>query len=190
VLWIVPIYCGSRAGLLLPLAELLSRVFDHQVEQHPPAFDPEGAFDPQRGQYSSRKLLASLLESTPERAERVLGVTSVDLFIPVLTFVFGEAQLDGRAAVVSTCRLENAFYGLPERPGLLLERLGKEAIHELGHTYELLHCSDVDCVMSSSTQIDGIDLKSDRFCVECTEALRGKRPGAVRPRRGPTRSRP
>lgn len=178
MLWIVPIYCGTRAGLLPTLAEKLGHVFGLEVEQHPPAFDPEEAFDVQRGQYSSRKLLASLLESTPDRAERILGVTGVDLFIPVLTFVFGEAQLDGRAAVVSTCRLENTFYGLPERRGLLLERLSKEAIHELGHTYELIHCPDFDCVMSSSTQIDGIDLKSERFCADCTQTLRAKRPGS------------
>jgi hypothetical protein len=64
----------------------------------------------------------------------VLGIAGVDLFIPILTYVFGEAQLAGRAAVVSTYRLDNALYGLPANHRLLLDRLAKEAIHELGHT--------------------------------------------------------
>ena len=173
-LHLVPIYCGSRAFLLPPLAEKLSAVFGLRIEQHPPDFDPEAAFDPSRGQYNSRILLAQLLKGNDRDGRRILGVTSVDLFIPVLTYVFGEAQLDGPAAVVSAYRLDNEIYGLPPDPGLLLERLCKEAIHELGHTYNLLHCHQYGCVMGSVARVDGVDLKSDRFCLSCLQALRGR----------------
>jgi archaemetzincin len=171
VLRIIPIYCGPLAPLLQPLAERLTQVFGLRVEQHPPGFDPELAFDTSRGQYNSRILLARLLRDSPQDAARVLGVTAVDLFIPVLTFVFGEAQLKGRAATVSTYRLSNELYGLPADPKLLFERLCKEAIHELGHTYNLMHCHQSGCVMLSSTYVEEIDLKSDQFCPSCREML-------------------
>lgn len=174
VLRLVPIFCGGREGLLSPLAGRLTEVFGLAVERHPPAFDPETAYDASRGQYNSRLLLARLLEDAPPEAARVLGVAGVDLFIPVLTYVFGEAQLDGRAAVVSLYRLDNALYGLPPDPGLLYERLVKEAVHELGHTYDLLHCQRNRCVMASSTYVENIDLKSERFCDRCLGALRRK----------------
>jgi archaemetzincin len=172
VLHLVPIFCGTARELLGPLAAELAEVFGARIEQHPPAFDPELAFDASRGQYNSRVLLAKLLEQQTQAGDRVLGVAGVDLFIPVLTYVFGEAQLDGPAAVVSTYRLDNQIYGLPADPERLLQRLCKEAIHELGHTYNLLHCHRHPCVMTSSTYVDGIDQKSGRFCDACRQRLR------------------
>ncbi len=167
---LVPIYCGERSGLIDPLACELTETFRVEVEVRPPAFDPEVAFDSSRGQYNSRILLGQLLKQS--RGGRVLGVTNVDLFIPVLTYVFGEAQLDGPAAVVSSHRLDDRLYGLPENRHLLFERLIKEAIHELGHTYGLIHCPDGRCVMASSTYVEEIDLKSERFCDRCLEKVR------------------
>ena len=156
----------------------LASIFRLRVEQHPPSFDPELAFDPARGQYNSRILLAQLLNQQPDQTTRILGVAGVDLFIPVLTYVFGEAQLDGRAAVVSTYRLDNQIYGLPPDRDLLFQRLCKEAIHELGHTYNLVHCHTHPCVMLSSPYVEGIDVKSERFCEDCLGLLRqaGPRP--------------
>jgi archaemetzincin len=172
VLHLVPIFSGGSSELLEPLAERLTEVFGLRVEQHPPCFDPETAFEPARSQYNSRVLLAELVEKHSPEATRVLGVAGVDLFIPVLTYVFGEAQLNGRAAIVSTFRLDHQIYGLPPNRNEFFERLCKESIHELGHTYNLVHCHHHPCVMMSSTYVDGIDLKSDRFCDECEAALR------------------
>jgi archaemetzincin len=92
----------------------------------------------------------------------VLGVTDVDLCMPVLTFVFGEAQLGGRAAVVSTARLEDG--GAAKAAA----RLAKECVHELGHTFGLLHCHTADCVMSRSGSVRAVDLKSARLCAACS----------------------
>lgn len=172
VLHVVPFYCGTATDLIDGLEERLARVFGVRVEHHPPSFEPEVAYDASRGQYNSRILLAQLLRQAPADDSRVLGVTALDLFIPVLTYVFGEAQVNGKAAVVSSHRLDNALYGLPASHELLFERLCKEAIHELGHTYNLVHCHNAECVMTSSMQIDGVDLKSDRFCSRCKAALR------------------
>jgi archaemetzincin len=172
VLQLVPIYCGTSGDLLELLAAELSRMFELQVEQHPPAFDPELAFDASRGQYNSRILLAQLLHHNARPANRVLGVTAVDLFIPVLTYVFGEAQLDGTAAVVSTHRLGTEAYGLEPDEVLSKDRLVKEAVHELGHTFGLVHCPDAGCVMHASTYVEEIDLKSATFCPACVRSVR------------------
>jgi len=95
----------------------------------------------------------------------------LDLFIPILTFVFGEAQLDGPAAVVSASRLCPTFYGLPPDHELLYQRLAKEAIHELAHTFGLVHCQNQTCVLSSSSYAENIDLKEGRFCMRCRAQL-------------------
>ncbi len=167
MLYIVPILPGPSRDFLAPLATKLAEVFGLQTALGLHSFDPELAFDSSRGQYNSRILLAQLLQDKPQDATRILGVAGVDLFIPVLTHVFGEAQLDGPAAVVSTYRLDNQIYGLPPNRDLLFKRLAKEAIHELGHTYRLIHCRTQRCVMVSSTYVEDIDLKSDRFCAGC-----------------------
>jgi Peptidase family M54 len=89
----------------------------------------------------------------------------------ILTFLFGEAQLGGKAAVVSLHRLRDEFYGLPPNILALRERLLKEAVHELGHTLSLPHCEDYQCVMSASHGIALVDLKSSRFCRACRDAV-------------------
>lgn len=159
---------------LLALSEALSYSF--QIETKIVLFniDPEFAYDTSRSQYNSTEILAGLLKNHPEDALKMLGVTDIDLFIPVLTFVFGEAQLDGTAAVVSTRRLRNQFYGLPKDGGLLMERLEKEAIHEVAHTFGLVHCPDHTCVLNSSTYVENIDLKGKALCMTCRKILARK----------------
>ncbi len=170
-LTLVPIYFSSRSTLLKSLAESLERTFQLAVRIRPPWFDPELSFDSSRGQYNSTHILTQLLDEPSGDEARILAVTSVDLFIPVLTFVFGEAQLDGRAAVVSIQRLRSEAYGLPANEPLLRERLEKEAVHELGHTFGLLHCIKPKCVMNSSTYVEQIDTKSPHFCAACLELV-------------------
>lgn len=172
VVHLVPICLPSQPPLLDHVGEQISRAFATTVTVHPHRFDPELAFDGSRGQYNSTELLAQLLEETAASNASVLGIAGVDLFIPILTYVFGEAQLDGRAAVVSTYRLDPTRYGLAANQRLLLDRLAKEAIHELGHTRGLVHCNQAVCVMRSSTYVEDIDLKSAQFCSACNGQIR------------------
>jgi len=136
-----------------------------QVENKP--INIKAVYDPLRNQHNSSYLLAQLIDEPPEDVGRILGVCSFDLFIPILTFVFGEAQLEGIGAVVSTYRLRNEFYGGQSSKQLLMERLLKEATHELGHTFNLYHCHNPGCVMTSSVYVEDIDEKSAMFCREC-----------------------
>jgi archaemetzincin len=114
---------------------------------------------------------SGLAAPAPGGRSRILGVLGEDLFIPILTYVFGEAQLGGRVAVVSYHRLQSERYGLAPDRGLLHERLLKESLHELGHLGGLIHCSDLECVMHISTYVEDIDMKPAAFCSSCRAML-------------------
>jgi archaemetzincin len=101
----------------------------------------------------------------------LLGITEHDLFIQVLTFVFGHAQLGGRAAVVSLARLRQEFYGLEPEHEIFRARARKEALHETGHTFGLVHCAERSCAMSLSTRVQQIDQKQAAFCPACLRQL-------------------
>lgn len=159
---------------LADLAEGLAREFLIPCEILSAISEPSFAFNVTRQQFSSTEILAALARRNTPDTWRVLGVTTLDLYIPILTFVFGEAQLGGTAAVVSLHRLRDEFYGLPPNIPMLRERLLKEAIHELGHTLTLSHCEDYQCVMSASHGIELVDLKSSRFCSLCRDAVPGR----------------
>lgn len=132
-----------------------------------PPLDIAFAYHPERDQHHSSEILARMHDYVRPNTWRMLGVTQFDLFIPILTFVFGEAEVGGKCAVVSYQRLRQEFYGLPPDHPLLGRRLLTEAIHELGHTLELTHCDDYRCVMASSHAVEWIDLKDWTFCADC-----------------------
>jgi archaemetzincin len=131
--------------------------------------DAAFALDPRRNQFHSTAILSAMQPLV--NGSRILAVTGLDLFVPVLTFVFGEAQLTGNCAVVSLHRLREEVYGLPPNPPLLAERLRKEAIHELGHTFGLRHCDDWRCVMTSSHSVEWLDVKTADFCPACRKLI-------------------
>ncbi|HUI55761.1 MAG TPA: archaemetzincin family Zn-dependent metalloprotease [Bryobacteraceae bacterium] len=156
--------------ILEHLAAALARTFRTPCRIRPETLDLSFALDERRNQYYSTAIIQKL-ERVCDPDARVLGVTACDLFVPVLTFVFGEAQLDGACAVVSTARLKEEFYGMPAREELLRERLVKEAAHELGHTFGLRHCSDWQCVMASSHAVERLDVKGTAFCKACSKPV-------------------
>ena len=90
----------------------------------------------------------------------------------MLTFVFGQAQLNGPMAVVSLARLRQEFYRLPPSRILLTARALKEVLHEVGHTFGLIHCQDRSCTMSLATNIQQLDMKGSEFCRSCEIILR------------------
>ncbi len=159
-------------GLLERLAAELAQRFDVPCCVRPTPLSPEFAFESTRNQFLSTAILAELYDRGSPANTRVLGVTAVDLYIPVLTFVFGEAQVNNPCALVSLHRLREEFYGMPPNPELLQQRLLKEAVHELGHTFGLLHCPDYRCVMTSSHSVERLDVKTAEFCPSCRRQLR------------------
>ncbi len=153
------------------ISHTIQRIFSLPVDVVKGSLNPERAFDSSRRQYNSTALIAHILSSNGGDGRKILGLVDVDLFIPILTFVFGEAQFTGCVAVVSSFRLANQFYGLEHDPILLRDRVEKEIVHELGHTFGLHHCRHFDCVMRSSTYVEEIDLKKVEMCGTCSEKL-------------------
>jgi archaemetzincin len=150
----------------------VEQVLGCDVTTLPPAPTPAFAFDAKRRQYGSTAILGWWGEHLPEPGARVLAVTGVDLFIPMLTFLFGHAQLDGSLAVISLARLRPEAYGPSHDAALLVARARKEALHELGHTLGLTHCPVSSCVMSLATTIHQVDQKSTRYCADCGAGAR------------------
>src|SRR3990172_3352865 len=164
-------WIGEAEGdpaLLEHVAAHLTRSFGAPVRIWGSAERPRHAYDPRRRQHASGAILKWLLEAGPG-AGKVLGITDRDLFIPILTYVFGEAQLGGRAAVVSTARLAEGAQEFGVR--LLVERLAKEAVHEVGHAFGLLHCGTPACVMSRCAGVRDVDEKDPELCRECRPPL-------------------
>jgi len=130
---------------------------------------PQETFDSQRKQYRSDMIL-NIVESYSRKLrkfDRLLGVIDVDIFVPGLNFVFGEATCPGKAALISLWRLRPEFYSSPANIELLIERSTKEAVHEIGHTFGLRHCPNPFCVMYFSNSIFETDRKKSLFCNRC-----------------------
>ena len=134
-------------------------------------------YDERRGQYNSTEILKLLdhPHGSDHGRHHVVGITPHDLFIQILTYVFGEAALGGNVAVVSYHRFHNELYGLsPDRP-LVLERIRKVAIHEVGHSLGLVHCSVQSCVMHAASYVEELDLKGHEFCPLCRVSIESPR---------------
>jgi archaemetzincin len=166
LLQLLPI--GELDGRLLrALAPALANTFSVPCELVSRPLDPMFAYHRERQQYHSSEILQAMQDRLQSDSWRVLGVAEVDLYIPILTFVFGEAQMGGPCALISAHRLRQEFYGLPTDPDTLYRRLLKEAVHEVGHTLELTHCEDYQCAMAPSHAVEWIDLKESALCSSC-----------------------
>ncbi|MBC7262984.1 MAG: archaemetzincin family Zn-dependent metalloprotease [Chloroflexi bacterium] len=159
--------------VLMVLAAALPRTFGWPYILELPLPAPDYAFDHRRGQYRVEPIL-DRLRALPLESARVLGVVNVDLYTPGLNFIFGQATMGGRDALIALPRLRPTFYGLPDDPVLYHERVVKEAVHELGHTFGLPHCPDVLCVMHFSNTLSDTDTKGKEFCVHCRRRLIGR----------------
>ena len=163
---LVPLDVADQ-GLLSALAAEIARIFPFQCRVGATESLPAGTLDEQRGQYHATRILEHLAASDRD-AFRLLGVAAVDIFTPILRYVFGEAMLPGRAALISTYRLGSAP---PRDRSVFLSRVLKEGIHELGHTFGLTHCKDPTCAMAASLDTTHIDTKSTRLCYYCGVVL-------------------
>ncbi len=177
---VVPLGDADR-NLAGTLGDALKGILQSPVALAACAIDLEAFFSEERAQYNSTDILLYLKRNASAilkgdgnaSGDKILALVGVDLFIPILTYVFGEAELGGNVAVVSYNRLQRERYGLPPDPALLGERLLKEAVHELGHLFSLLHCPDPSCVMYSSSYVEEIDLKGSSFCPVCAGQVAG-----------------
>ena len=165
-------YGHFEAEFLKSLEGEISREFHAAVhtEENPAGIND--FYDPLRRQYDGNRILKELVDPVyPSYGKRV-GLFRVDLFIPILTYIFGQAKLGGNSGIASLYRLRNELYGLNADEDLLLERFGKVVIHELGHMHGLIHCQNPACVMKSSTYVEDIDQKGQNLCGQCRNKIR------------------
>jgi archaemetzincin len=164
-------YGHFEREFLEDIAECVRHEFGYPVNIEESRKDLSEFYDPARKQYDGNRLLKTIDDELSSRSLKTVGIFRVDLFIPILTYIYGQAFLNGRTAIASLFRLKNERYGLEENEQLLLERFKKEIIHELGHTFGLKHCYVPGCVMASSNYVEDIDQKSGEFCGKCREDL-------------------
>jgi archaemetzincin len=134
--------------------------------------NPTYAYNDSRRQYNSKLILKHLLHQCSKDTFRVFGVTWADLYVPILKYVYGLAQIDGQCSIISLHRLCPKFYNQPANSHLLLTRVEKSVVHELGHTFGLIHCRDRRCTMYSSTRIEDMDFKQSELCPTCFELFK------------------
>lgn len=128
-------------------------------------------YDSARRQYNANLILQFVEKQYATDDSKTLGLFNVDLFIPIFTYIFGQAYLKGRSGIASLFRLNNEHYGIEADEKLLLDRFSKEIVHELGHNFGLIHCRVPDCVMRSGTYVEDIDQKNSNFCSECRQSI-------------------
>lgn len=163
----------SNSALIDNILNEMNRLFYAGIKRITLPVDIEKYFDAGRNQYYSTQIIADVIPLTKEIPGKVVLLTEADLFVPVLTFVFGEAQLKGKHSIVSLCRLHEEFYYGKSDDKLLFNRLMKEILHELGHNFGLIHCHDWDCVMHSSMGIEEVDIKGSTYCRQCAREVEG-----------------
>jgi len=158
--------------ILRDISEALQKVFHCKTGIHQEMSMPLDALDAKRKQYHSSVVLKKVKSLKPENYTRALGIVDVDLYVPELNFVFGEADIYSRvAAVISLTRLRQEFYGLNPDKKIFRLRAIKEAIHEIGHTYGLSHCENPQCIMYFSNSIKETDKKEPGFCHVCRKKV-------------------
>jgi len=108
---------------------------------------------------------------------RTLGVLDRDIYVHGLNFIFGTARnpvgdiFISPVALISVTRLRESFYGNPEDIAKFELRVLKEAVHELGHTFGLKHCSN-ECIMRFSNWLGDTDEKPPHFCTSCLKQVK------------------
>jgi archaemetzincin len=171
LIYLLPI--GSiEDEVLSVLEQRLHQVLGWEIRRSVPLQMPVTAFNAVRQQYEALQVMRAVADVVPSSAKCALGIIQEDLSIPMLTFVFGQAQLQGRVALMSLARLRQEFYGLPANKELMMTRTVKEALHELGHTFGLIHCPTPSCLMTLANDVQHVDKKESAFCGGCSVLLK------------------
>jgi archaemetzincin len=147
----------------------LEEIFGFKIKLGDRIKIPDYAYNKEKDKYNGRVILNELVKVNLENCEKILAITNKDLFTEDLDYIFGQAELSGQICLISTRRLNPEFYLEKANKKLFYNRILKEAIHELGHTFSLKHCRNKKCVMCFSNNIRDTDRKNSNFCKKCLE---------------------
>lgn len=169
---IILLSCGHfEKEISKSISEDIAREFKSNVHFKECTIDLSTYYNPRRRQYDANAILQEISSLYATDSTKTIALLRVDLFVPILTYIFGQAFLNGNAAIASLHRLRNELYGLKKNDLLLTERFRKVVIHELGHSFGLIHCQNPICIMRSSTYVEDLDQKEIHFCNQCKTIL-------------------
>lgn len=128
---------------------------------------PQQAFYPARQRYRADSLIVFLQQQTPDN-HATIGITNVDISTSKGSIkdwgVMGLGFCPGKACIASGYRLNKTT---------ISSQLFKVAIHELGHTQGLKHCSVSYCFMQDAKGGNPTNAETD-FCPSCKTTLVAK----------------
>ncbi|WP_253487776.1 archaemetzincin family Zn-dependent metalloprotease [Methanocalculus alkaliphilus] len=163
----------SPDGIQTPVHRIISGLIGCPADLIPGDHFPLDGYHRIRRQYDASRILdrISLFKRMHAIDTPFLLVIPDDIYTESSDFVFGLARSSTGSAVVSTARLENEYYGRDEDTGLLIERIAKEGLHEIGHLFGLTHCSIPECIMFQPGTMGELDRKQKWFCPGCRSLL-------------------
>ena len=153
------------------LKKHLEQTFNRQVDVRRKNSNLEYAYEADRKQYNSPRILSRLQRIKRGDGDKILGVVDLDLYSAGYDFVYGEAKPSSGAATLSIYRLHSKNYSGKTVSKIFQERVIREALHEVGHLYGLGHCVNATCVMRACTCLSEVDAAGNKFCSECTARL-------------------
>jgi len=155
------------------LASNLGPIFNRSVDILKGMKVPEESFNVVRNQYYAQVIMQKIERAKANNREKVIAICEEDLYLPEENYVISAADEVSGTAVVSLYYLRQEFYGLPEDDSKIYPRLFKEAVHRMGHRFNLPECRNPKCVNYFSQMMLDIDNKSDKFCDICHRKLTG-----------------
>jgi archaemetzincin len=134
---------------------------------------PENAFYKPRQRYIADSLLEFLQRINKKKFEKIIGVTKKDISTRKGEIenwgILGLGSCPGEACVISSFRAGKNKVS----DKIFLQRMTTLALHELGHTYGLEHCSSAICLMKDANGKMNLD-DGDSYCNKCKDYLIGK----------------
>ncbi len=125
---------------------------------------PGFAFNKDRNQYHTTAIMRRLLTIKDMGTPLIIGIADVDLFVPDSPFVYGEADRESHAAVMSLWRLKAEGEAWKRRTFV-------EAVHQAGHLVGLSYCEDARCAMFLATTITDAERRQLHLCNNCRNEL-------------------
>jgi archaemetzincin len=164
---------GEVDGIVLKtIAAHILGYFQVAAEILHPLEYPGYAYDNKRLQFDAGAILKAFESVSFQGYTKIIGILDADLFVPILTYVFGEARQGGKCALISLHRLKRNPDGSEASSPVLFERAAKVALHELGHLFNLIHCENERCLMHFSGGIRDLDKAPPYFCRYCSVYFR------------------